>query len=329
MKKQDNDELISIIVPVYKVEQFLVNCIDSILAQTYRNIEIVLVDDGSPDTCGEICDEYTRLDSRVQVLHKENGGLSDARNAGLKVANGEYVTFIDSDDVVDTQFVERLYESIKRNNADIAICEYVHVEEDYGEIPSIIIPQINESIYSNDDMLTKLYHHEEHGLEFVAWGKLYRKTLFDNNDIKYPVGKIHEDLFTTYKLVYYSNKITYLRENLYCYRNRQGSIMNEGFNIKSLDKVEANSEACLFFERNPQLLGLALNYHMRIIILYIYELSRVKRDKNIEGHIKRLQCVYKSDWKKYRRNAHLNMKNYIFFALYNIMPISILGRIYK
>lgn len=128
MEKQ-KQTLVSIIIPIYKVEQYLIDCIQSVCSQTYKNIEIILVDDGSPDNCGKICDDYAKMDKRISVIHKENGGLSDARNKGIDIARGDYITFVDSDDYVETTFIEDLYNAIEKTNSDISICNINVVDE--------------------------------------------------------------------------------------------------------------------------------------------------------------------------------------------------------
>lgn len=134
------DPLISVIVPVYHVEKYLTKCVDSICSQTYDNLEIILVDDGGDDMCPSICDEYKKIDSRIKVIHKKNGGLSDARNAGLDIATGQYLYFVDSDDYIDDHTIEFLYASIVANGSDIAVCEYVRVSEDGEKYTKSMFP---------------------------------------------------------------------------------------------------------------------------------------------------------------------------------------------
>lgn len=132
------EDLISIIVPVYKVENYLSKCLDSMICQTYKNIEIILVDDGSPDNSGKICDDYAKKDSRIKVIHKENGGLSDARNAGLKIATGKYIGFVDSDDYISVEMYEKLYNQAKKEDADIACCNYYRVKMEKNLIKELL-----------------------------------------------------------------------------------------------------------------------------------------------------------------------------------------------
>lgn len=236
--------IISVIVPIYKVEKYLRECIDSILNQTYTNLEVLLIDDGSPDNCPKICNEYAKMDSRVKVIHKANGGLSDARNVGIDTATGNYIVFVDSDDVIDETMIEKLYLNLTKYNADISECEYVFTKQ----IPTKIKEkEIQKDEYNNIEALNSMYVCG--GCKVVAWNKMYKRELF--NDIKYPVGKLHEDVFTTYKLLFKANKVVHTNEILYFYRNRNDSIVNQ-FNEKRLDVCEAFNEINLFYTKINQ-----------------------------------------------------------------------------
>ena len=284
--------LISIVLPIYNIEKYLTDCIESVINQTYKNIEIILVDDGSEDNCATICDNYANKDKRIKVIHKENGGLSDARNAGLKIATGEYITFIDSDDIIDKQYIENLFEILVENNADIAICNYKEIEEknNYKQLPKNYKPKNEIDIFDNIESLKQMYTSHKHGMVFVAWAKLYKKELFIKNNIKYPEGKIHEDTYTTYKLLYYAKKVVFTEKELYFYRLRKGSIMNSKFNLKKLDKLPAIEETCEFFlEKNePELLKCAFNDYMKACIKLIYVIDNAyegEDKENIEKEI--------------------------------------------
>lgn len=198
---------ISVIVPVYNVEKYLNRCIDSILDQTFVDFECILVDDGSPDNCGKICDEYANKDERIRVIHKENGGLSDARNAGIESAQGEYLSFIDSDDWIHPQMLEILYDGIVKNDVMLSVCAY---EETKDEKPFEKIENVNFDIRNGIDFLT-----EDNVTAVVAWNKLYNKNLFE--DIRYPIGKLHEDEFVTYKILYKAGNIAFCNEKMYMY----------------------------------------------------------------------------------------------------------------
>ena len=194
---------VSVIIPVYKVEKYLEKCIDSVINQSYSNLEIILVDDGSPDNCGKICDKYAKKDNRIRVIHKTNGGLSDARNNGIKIATGNYIAFIDSDDYVTEDYIEYLLKLIIDNNSDISIVMPYEVDENY------IVKKIfkREKIYnynSNDALKTMLYQKK---FETSAWGKLFKKNVV--NGIYFPTGKIYEDIGTIYKYILRAKKITF------------------------------------------------------------------------------------------------------------------------
>ena len=166
--------LISIVIPVYKVEKYLERCILSIINQNYSNLEIILVDDGSPDDCGLICDNWAKIDNRIRVIHKENGGLSDARNAGIKIATGEFITFIDSDDYVLDNYIEYLLELIFKYNADIAICNFHQLFEETNR--KVFVGGKVEKIFNSEEAIeTMLYDRDFYT---CAWGKLYRKSFF-------------------------------------------------------------------------------------------------------------------------------------------------------
>ncbi len=234
-------DLISVIIPVYKVEKYLCRCVDSVLEQTYTNMEIILVDDGSPDNCPVMCEEYARQDSRVKVIHQENAGLSGARNAGIDMAQGQWLAFVDSDDYLAADFLERLYQACVDTGSSLSVCRWEYVR---GET----IPEHGTGetrVYTGREMLANLYVPD--GAYFVvAWNKLYRKELFE--DIRYPLGKIHEDEATTYRIYDKVKKAAYVDRSLYGYFVTPVSI-TRGFNPKRMDWVTAVAERLDFFEQ--------------------------------------------------------------------------------
>lgn len=219
------NEKISVIVPVYKVESYLERCIDSILVQDYTNFELILVNDGSPDRSGQICEDYLKRDPRVRVIHKPNGGLSDARNVGIEASQGEYVTFIDSDDWVTENYLSRLYSALVKNNVDISVTNYVTFnQDDFCLYYHVTDKDVFERVYSIQDWIF-----QENNIEYnlfivynTAWGKLYRKRLFQH--VRYPFGRTGEDDYTTYKLYLQSSGIAYINESHYYYTRRNDSI---------------------------------------------------------------------------------------------------------
>lgn len=238
------DGLVSIIVPVYRVEDFLPRCLDSILSQTYQNFELILVDDGSPDGCGEICDSYAKVDPRVIAVHQSNQGLSSARNHGLEISVGDCVAFIDSDDWVSDRYLEVLMSLIREHDSDIAICQFLRVTDDSD------VPETREdasvTFLSNTEALDALYHRMIEQFT-VAWAKVYRRRLFA--DLSFPAGMMHEDVHVSCPLLYTADRIAFTTEHLYFYRQRPGSIMSQ-----SRRSAKSSQDALKAFLSNSQFL---------------------------------------------------------------------------
>lgn len=218
-------DLISVIVPVYNVENYLHECLGSILRQTYQNLDIILVNDGSTDRSGQICDDYAAKDSRIRVIHQENGGLSKARNVGIAAARGAYLTLVDSDDGIHEPFIETLYDQLIAHQADMAISNYYKYDERDGKF---YFHNLNQ-----DDLVELLSPQEcidyQCGIKdyvgvstITAWGKLFKKSLFDG--VRFPVGRLMEDEMTIHKLYLKSDKIVFINKNYYLYRIRETSI---------------------------------------------------------------------------------------------------------
>ncbi len=237
------DPLITVILPVYKVEAYLPRCMDGVLAQTYRNLEILLVDDGSPDRCPAICDGYAAADERVRVIHQENAGLSGARNAGIDAAAGEYLIFIDSDDYVTEDFVERLYQALADTGSDLSMCKWKYVK---GEaVPDEEHDTGHVTTYSGREMMGNLYIHDG-AYYVVAWNKLYKRSLFEG--LRFPAGRIHEDEATTYKIYDRIEKAAVVDACLYGYFIGNDSITRGQFSRKRLDWAWAVRERLTFLE---------------------------------------------------------------------------------
>ena len=243
-------EKISVIVPIYKVEKYIRRCIDSIINQTYKDLEIILVDDGSPDNCPKIIEEYAKLDSRIKVIHKENGGLSSARNAGMKIATGDYLAFVDSDDTIDIKMYEVLYDVLKRNNADISVCDILRIHEnDKGEViyPEVQQNPVRETEFERAEMIKQMLVNGNIGN--FACTKLFKKELFGG--ITFPDGKVYEDVATIYKVVHKANKIVYVNKVLYYYLfGRVGAITSSFSEKKILDSLEAYHTQYEFLSKN-------------------------------------------------------------------------------
>lgn len=237
---------ISIIVPVYNVEKYLNRCIDSILNQTFKEYELILVDDGSTDNSGKICDLYEKKDKRIKVIHKENGGLSSARNCGIEKSIGKYIGFVDSDDFIHPQMYSYLYDYLDKYKADISICAFRKVKENECIKKQIKNKELNIVILNNIEAQYELY--KNHGDQFVvAWNKLYKRELF--RDLRYEEGKIHEDEYIIHQILYKSKTIIYIKEEFYNYYIRENSIMNSKFSLKSFDGVCALKERCEFYSK--------------------------------------------------------------------------------
>lgn len=237
-----NDK-ISVIVPVYNVEKYIEQCLKSISNQTYKNFEVIVVDDGSKDFSGIICDKFSKLDYRIKVIHQSNQGLSGARNTGLKNATGDYITFIDSDDFIKNKMFEEMVLILKEKNADIIECGTIYCDEKGNYIKENTKNKIE--IYEKNNQMKELILNGN--ITTMSWGKLYKKDLFKN--FEFPLGKYHEDVFTTYKLLHISKKTIVLNQGFYHYRQVNGSIMNSNFNIKHLDSIKAVLERSKFIEK--------------------------------------------------------------------------------
>lgn len=225
-----NDK-ISVIIPVYNVEKYLRKGLDSVLAQTYKNMEIILVDDGSTDKSSQICDEYKEKDKRVTVIHKSNGGLSDARNAGTKIASGKYITYIDSDDIIAMDYIEYLYSLIIKYKCRMSLCTHTVLFEDGRKIE---YGDGTEEVLSSEQCLDRMLYHEV--IDTSAWGKLYETKLAKN--ILYPKGKLFEDIGTTYLFFINAKKIACGYQSKYFYIQRKNSIVSGKFNPHKLDLLE-------------------------------------------------------------------------------------------
>ncbi len=239
-------DLISVVVPIYNVEQYLEKCLDSVLDQTYQKLEIILVDDGSIDCCSSICDQYAVKDKRIKVIHQKNGGLSAARNRGIKEARGKYITFIDSDDIITNDCIEYLYYLLIQAHTKMSICAYSiinsHKTIDLGA-------GYQDGVLSREDCLKRMLCEE--GFTVSSCAKLYQLDLFDH--VLFPISKLCEDNGTTYKLIDQCDYIAYGHESKYYYFRRSGSIMKSSFHRKKLDLIELSDEMCDFLEKYSSL----------------------------------------------------------------------------
>lgn len=245
----NKNKLISIIVPIYNVEKYLNQCINSILKQTYTNIEIILVDDGSPDNCGKICDNYKRIDKRIKVIHKNNGGLSEARNYGIKEATGDFLLFVDSDDFITENTCEILINNIQKYNADMAICNFYYVFKNKKAIINEMSTKKEIQILEKENIIKEYFINYSVDLN-VAWNKLYKKDIFKRkNALLFPVGKLHEDTYIMYKIYYNLNRLVRINKPLYYYRQRNNSIISN-FSKKNVKDIMGYINDYYIFSKN-------------------------------------------------------------------------------
>lgn len=258
---------VSVIVPIYNIEDFVYKCVRSIQHQTVKDIEIILVDDGSTDRSGSICDDFAAADDRISVIHKPNGGLSDARNVGIRAASGELITLIDGDDYVTANYVENLIRPFGDSNVDVAISRFKRVlpgteaENNGGEyIPYTVLPR--------DESLLRLFYQK--GITTSAWGKMYRSTLFDG--VSYPVGEIHEDLPVTYRLLSKSRMIAAVDSEDYFYVQHPNSITAQKNIVRRLPALGFANEAVNYFEGEDELETAA---RTRVFMEAVYIVSQI------------------------------------------------------
>lgn len=256
-------DLISIIVPVYNVEKYLQKCINSIINQTYKNIEIILVDDGSKDSSGKICDELEKKDNRIRVIHKENGGLSDARNVGLKIATGKYVGFVDSDDYISEDMFETLYKLNKDNNSDISIVSFYELYR--GKVISVRDSK-EKKVFDKIDAIKELLI--DTNIQSYAWNKLFKRELFDN--IEFPTNKNFEDIATTLLLFEKANKVVLLEEPKYYYVRRDDSIIGIKNYKTYKDYLDVIYDKYLYLNGKYEELDLYNAYNFIINMIWVY-----------------------------------------------------------
>ena len=308
------EEKISIIVAIYNIEKYLENCIKSILQQTYKNLEILLIDDGSTDSSKEICDKYAQIDNRIKVIHKENGGLADARNLGMSLAKGKYISFIDGDDYIYPTFYTNLYDLIEQYEADISECNFLRVNEDDIENIEKIINKENQKIIIKEKMIngeeaidelfgTRLQPYVK---KVVVWNKLYNANVLRN--IKFPFGKLHEDEYTTYKILSNSKKIVTTNKILHGYVQTKNSIMRREIKQKRIeDNLDAYEQASNFFEEKNDI-KIEMKCKRRYLENCIELSGKVLKseNKNKDEQLKDIEDKFISYYEKYIDNIILN-----------------------
>ena len=310
--------LISVIVPVYRVEVYLERCVKSILSQTYKNLEVILVDDGSPDQCPAICDACAEKDARVKVIHQENKGLSGARNAGIDAASGEYLAFVDSDDYVSPHFIEELYQLLQDTGCAIGQCRFSYVKGDG------LVEEGDSAfcIYRGESLMEQLYGPEEKATCFVvAWNKLYRAELFKETGIRYPEGRIHEDEATTYRLFHEAKKLAFLDRALYGYYTENGGSITSVFSAKRLQWLTAHEERIAFFKKNgyEKLLPAAYRKLCDACITFYFRCTeQVKDAEELKKELRKRLETYRANGAAWI--AALPLKTRMGYELFSMSP---------
>ena len=310
---ENQKDLISVIVPVYKVEKYLDRCVESIVNQSYSNLEIILVDDGSPDKCPQLCDAWGDRDSRITVIHKENGGLSDTRNVGLEIAKGEFIAFVDSDDWIASDYLSVLIQLLNSTGADICECEILKTSNicEYKTEQQVEVTEYDTVTALKELICDGVFHQH-------VWNKLYKRDCI--GDILFPIGKTNEDEYWTYQAFGNATKIVKTNKVLYYYYQREESIMGTRYGLKRLDALEAKKERQAYIERNyPELTSLAKN---NLFGTCIYSgqmtLKCLKGNERNEAQriINLLQKQYRPTFKELR-DLPLSNKVWIFWAKIN------------
>lgn len=310
--------LISVIVPVYRVEEYLERCVKSILSQTYKNLEVILVDDGSPDQCPAICDACAEKDARVKVIHQENKGLSGARNAGIDAASGEYLAFVDSDDYVSPHFIEELYQLLQDTGCAIGQCRFSYVKGDG------LVEEGDSAfcIYRGESLMEQLYGPEEKATCFVvAWNKLYWAELFKETGIRYPEGRIHEDEATTYRLFHEAKKLAFLDRALYGYYTENGGSITSVFSAKRLQWLTAHEERIAFFKKNgyEKLLPAAYRKLCDACITFYFRCTeQVKDAEELKKELRKRLETYRANGAAWI--AALPLKTRMGYELFSMSP---------
>lgn len=294
---------VSIIIPVYNVKEYLTKCVESVCNQSYGNLEIIIVDDGSNDGSDKVCNQLAKKDNRIKVIHKKNGGLSSARNVGIENATGELIAFIDSDDFISQNMIEQLVTCLQKTNASIACCNYKYYKsEKHQKLHKVRAKSLE--IYNSKEAIRKLFYDDYY--KFFAWNKIYDIKLFD--DIRYPNGKLFEDITTSYKLFSKCEKIVFLSEPLYFYRIREGSITRTHYDERVWDLKWAIDSIRQSTSDKEILIGCLLYELFLINNLMISNLAYKQEFKTFKINFMALrQSVFKSNLLSTKRKLQMSI----------------------
>lgn len=310
--------LISVVVPIYNVEKYLPRCVESLLAQTYQKLEIILVDDGATDASPAICDEYAKKDARIKVIHKENGGLSDARNAGTVASNGKYIGFVDSDDFLLPDMYEKLVAALEENEADIAVCNYCYVDE-----AGVEIKERNQNLPIQDKVITgkeaiKNLVGPEYAYWVTAWNRLYRSDIAKS--VPFPKGKIHEDEFTAHLFYEKAERVVGVSKAAYQYVVRENSIMTKKYGTRNLDYIDALAGRILYcVEHGMSEEAAAFTRWMQQYLVKVY--NRLdKKDSAMMVRYKECWKLYENISAKVSKVCGLGKAPAILGAMFKVAP---------
>lgn len=308
---------ISIVVPVYKVEAYLGRCVDSILSQSFADFELILVDDGSPDNCPQMCDEYAEKDNRIRVIHQKNGGAAAARNAGIDSAEGEWLAFIDSDDWVHPDYLKLLYDTAEEQNADVTACRYETVNDATTSDDSPMAPCLSDENREN-------YWINDRTGAVVPWGKLYRREIF--RELRYPEGRIGEDEFVSYKVIFGCEKLAILDNPLYRYYCNAGGVSRTDYFKRLPDIIDCFTEHIEFFKDSPwqKVFRLEVEKYAEAYSEAIW-LLRGKKDDESRRKTQELRSVLKTFMDTHKGMIPFEKRKDIYIAAYPAQELFIRG----
>ncbi|MCR6106816.1 glycosyltransferase [Salipaludibacillus agaradhaerens] len=309
---------ISIIVAVYNLSDYLPTCIDSILNQSFKEFELLLIDDGSTDDSIDICKKYEQVDNRVRLIQKANGGIASVRNCGIREAKGKYIGFVDGDDFIHRDMYHSLLKVIEATSSDIAVCDFAEV---YPDDP---VPQLNDSgsiantvVYSSMQALKQLYTKD--ALTFIyPWNKLYRKSLF--TELKYVEGKNYDDEFIAHKLLYRCKTIAHVNKVGYYYLQRQGSWVRSPFTVKKFDRVYALNDRRVFFKEKQlkDLHALSVHQFMEVFLWYYHHATDTLTD--IDDELATLKASFNDAFFDLLRHKNIRLKQKIMLIIFRFNP---------
>jgi len=299
------EPLISVIVPVYNVSAYLDKSMNTLVTQTYQNLEIIMVDDGSKDNSGDLCDIWAKKDSRIRVIHQENGGLSQARNTGLDVMTGEYVMFFDSDDLLSPDICRVLYDAI-REGGDISICDPEHI---FGTQPYSFVRNSQQEVLTAENAVKQMWY--QTGLLPSAWAKLYRRGIFSN--LRFTPGLRFEDIDILHELLWKAERIVYNHSRLYGYLHRENSITTSAFSVKDTDILKVADKILRFAQDKPEIYRAAEAY-VTTSALRVY-LNAPNDDCYIDA-LSKAEAMLCNHGKQVLRDKYARRKNRVALLLY-------------